>query len=338
MKAVAYSRCLPASDPESLVDIELPEPPAPSGHDLLVRVHAVSVNPVDTKLRRAAAPPEGTPRVLGFDAAGVVEAVGPEASGFQVGDEVWYAGDRNRSGANAELHLVDARLVGRKPRSLSFAQAAAMPLTTITAWEALFDRLQLTIGRPLDAGTLLVTAGGGGVGSIAIQLARRLSGARIVATASRPESRAQAEAMGADLVIDHSKPISQELKAAGIRWVERAFSISGTDQHFPELAKSMAPFGRLCVIDETGALDVRLLRARSASLHWEGMFTRSGFGLPDMAAQGRLLTEVAGLVDAGLVRSTHSKSMGRIDGAHLRAAHAAVESGRTVGKVVLEGF
>lgn len=337
MKAVGYRQCLPVTDPECLVGLELPDPVA-QGRDLLVRVHAVSVNPVDTKLRRNVAPEGGVPRVLGFDAAGVVEAVGSEVTLFKPGDAVWYAGSRTRQGSNAELQLVDERLVGPKPRTLDFAQAAALPLTTITAWESLFDRLQLSIGRSADPGTLLITAGAGGVGSIAIQLAKRLSGVKVVATASRPESKAQAEALGADLVIDHSKPISEELRVAGIRWVERVFSVSHTDLHFAEIAKSIAPFGRVCVIDETGPIDVRLLKARSASLHWEGMFTRSGFGLPDMGMQGRLLGEVAGLVDAGLIRTTHARTLGTIGVSNLRSAHAAVESGRTVGKVVLAGF
>jgi NADPH2:quinone reductase len=337
MKAVGYRQCLPVTDPQCLIDLELPDP-TPGGRDLLVRVHAVSVNPVDTKQRRNAAPPEGGPRILGFDAAGVVEAVGPDVTRFKPGDAVWYAGSRTRQGSNAELQLVDERLVGLKPRTLDFAQAAAMPLTTITAWESLFDRLGLQIGRPAGQGSVLITAGGGGVGSIAIQLAKRLTAARVIATASRPESKAQAERLGADLVIDHTQPISAELKRAGIRWVEQVFSVSHTDTHFTELAKCIAPFGRMCVIDETGPIDVRLLKARSASLHWEGMFTRSGFELADMHLQGRLLGEVAALVDGGLIRTTHATTLGRIDAATLRAAHAAVETGRSVGKVVLEGF
>ncbi|MEN9316236.1 MAG: hypothetical protein RIS35_2629 [Pseudomonadota bacterium] len=337
MKAIGYRQCLPVSDPESLVDFEMDEPRV-GGRDLLVRIHAVSVNPVDTKLRRNVPPAQGETRVLGFDAAGVVEAVGPEVTLFKPGDEVWYAGSRARTGTNAELHLVDERIVGHKPRTLDFAQAAALPLTTITAWESLFDRLQLQIGRPVGQGTLLITAGAGGVGSIAIQLAKRLTAVRVVATASREESRRQAEQLGADLVVDHSRPLSEELRRVGIKWVENAFSVSNTDQHFAEIAKVIAPHGRVCVIDETGPIDVRLLKPRSASLHWEGMFTRSGFGTPDMAAQGRLLTEVAGLVDAGLIRTTHSATFGRIDAATLRAAHAAVESGRTIGKIVLAGF
>ncbi|MCX7275239.1 MAG: zinc-binding alcohol dehydrogenase family protein [Burkholderiales bacterium] len=337
MKAVGYRKCLPIDDPLSLVDLELPEPVA-QGRDLLVRVMAVSVNPVDTKVRRAVPPADGETRVLGYDAAGIVEAVGPQVTLFKPGDEVWYAGSRLRSGTNAERHLVDERIVGRKPRTLDFAQAAAMPLTTITAWEALFDRLQLRIGKPADQGTLLITGAAGGVGSIAVQLARRLTGVRVVATASRPETRAHLEALGADLVIDHTRPLSRELQDAGIRWVENIFSITHTHQHFPELARIIAPQGRVCVIDDPETIDVRLLKARCASLHWEAMFTRSSFETADMAAQGRLLTETAGLIDAGLVRSTHGVTMGTICAADLRRAHAAVESNRTIGKIVLAGF
>jgi len=229
MKAIAYRQCLPTSDPNCLIDVELPEPVV-AGRDLLVRIEAISVNPVDTKVRRNVAPPDGGMTVLGYDAAGVVEAVGPQVTLFKPGDAVWYAGSRLRQGTNAQRHLVDERIVGHKPGSLDFAQAAAMPLTTITAWEALFDRLGLPRTEQAstqdDAGTVLITAGAGGVGSIAIQLARQLSAARILATASRPESRAQIEALGAHAVIDHSQPISQGLKATGVRWVERIFSVS----------------------------------------------------------------------------------------------------------------
>lgn len=338
MKAVAYRRCLPVTDPESLVDVELPDP-VPGERDLLVRVRAVSVNPVDTKVRRGVPPPEGGLRVLGYDASGVVEAVGARVTRFRPGDEVFYAGSRIRPGTNAELHCVDERIVGRKPRTLGFAQAAALPLTTITAWEALFDRLQLRLGSPHDAGTLLVTAGAGGVGSIAIQLARRLSGARVIATASRPESREQALALGAHLVIDHSRPLGEGLAQAGVKWVERIFSVSHTERHWPELVKAVAPQGRICVIDDPAeALDARPLKARCASLHWEAMFTRSTFETPDMIEQGRLLDEVARLVDDGLLRTTHARTAGRIDAATLRAAHAQLESQSTIGKVVLEGF
>ncbi len=337
MKAVGYTACLPVTDPACLVDLELPMPQA-TGRDLLVKVMAVSVNPVDTKVRRAVAPPAGEARVLGFDAAGVVEAVGPGVTGFKPGDEVWYAGSRARSGSNAEYHLVDERIVGFKPRRLDFAQAAAMPLTTITAWEALFDRLRLRIGKPAGQGALLITGAAGGVGSIAIQLAKVLTATTVIATASRPESEAHVRALGADLVLDHSKPLSQELQRVGLRWVESIFSVTHTHLHFPELARCIAPQGQICVIDDPEPIDVRLLKARCAALHWEAMFTRSGFETADMAAQGQLLTETARLVDAGLIHGTHTATLGPIDAAHLRQAHAAVESQRTIGKVVLAGF
>ncbi|MEK9777147.1 MAG: zinc-binding alcohol dehydrogenase family protein [Quisquiliibacterium sp.] len=337
MKAVGYRACLPVTDPQCLVDIELPEP-SPGPRDLLVKVQAVSVNPVDTKMRRNLAPANGETRVLGFDAAGVVEAVGEQVRLFKPGDQVWYAGSRSRQGTNAQLHLVDERIVGHKPQSLDYAQAAAMPLTTITAWEALFDRLQLRLGKPHDDGVLLITAGAGGVGSIAIQLARRLTGATVVASASRAESRDQVLKLGAHLAIDHGRPISEELKAAGFQWAEHIFSISHTDRHFEELARSVAPQGRICVIDDPQLIDVRLLKARCASLHWEAMFTRSGFQTSDMAEQGRLLGEVARLVDEGTVRSTHTQTLGPISAAALRAAHEQLETGRTIGKITLAGF
>ncbi len=337
MKAIAYRTSLPAQDPNSLLDIDLPEPIA-TGRDILVLVKAVSVNPVDTKVRRNVAPAANELKVLGFDAAGVVHAVGPNVTLFKPGDEVWYAGSRVRSGTNAELHLVDERIVGHKPKSLDFAQAAAMPLTTITAWEALFDRLQLALGRPQDAGTLLITAGAGGVGSMAIQLARRLTGAKVVATASRPESRSQAERLGAHVVIDHREPLAKAMQAVGLKWAERIFSVSNTFDHFPELAKIVAPQGRICVIDDPDMIDVRLLKARCASLHWEAMFARSGFETDDMGEQGRLLNEVATLVDEGVLRCTHTETLGKINAENLRRAHAMIESGRTIGKVTLAGF
>jgi zinc-binding alcohol dehydrogenase family protein len=254
------------------------------------------------------------------------------------GDEVWYAGSRARSGTNAELHLVDERIVGRKPTSLDFAQAAAMPLTTITAWEALFDRLGMRLGRPDDAGTLLITAGAGGIGSIAIQLARRLTGANIVATASRAESRAHALALGAHVVLDHNQPLAAAMQEAGLHWAQRIFSVSHTHVHFPELAKIVAPQGAICVIDDPDMIDVRLLKARCASLHWEAMFTRSGFQTADMAEQGRLLNEVSSLVDDGVLRCTHAQTLGKINAENLRQAHTFLETGRSIGKLTLAGF
>ena len=357
MKAVGYRQCLPVSDPHCLLDFELPDPVA-SGHDLLVRVHAVSVNPVDTKVRRGAPVPAGETRILGYDAAGVVEATGERVTRFRPGDRVYYAGSRARQGTNAELHLVDERIVGHMPRSLDFPQAAALPLTTITAWEALFDRLQLPRRKAIDqgnapdaaqhsgqaaasadAGAVLITAGAGGVGSIAIQLARQLSDARVIATASRPQSREQALSLGAHHVLDHNQPLSEALKATGLRWVERVFSISHTHKHYAELCKLIAPQGRICLIDDPPEpIDVRPLKARCASLHWEAMFTRSGFETHDMIEQGRLLDETARLIDAGILRTTHAATLGPINAAALRHAHEMIESGQTIGKIVLAGF
>jgi NADPH:quinone reductase len=359
MKAIGYQRNLPCTDHECLIDGELPEPVA-AGRDLLVRVKAVSVNPVDTKVRLNVTPAVGEFKVLGFDAAGVVESVGPGVTLFRPGDEVWYAGSRARSGTNAELHLVDERIVGHKPKRLDFAQAAAMPLTAITAWEALFDRLGVArlpmesvaqntpwkaINRGGDA-TLLITAAAGGVGSMAVQLARHLTALTVIATASRPESKAQAERLGAHVVIAHpgrtalplQASLSQAMQAAGLRWARYIFSVSHTHQHFAELCKIIAPQGKICVIDDPDLIDVRLLKARCASLHWEAMFARSGFQTADMAEQGQLLNQVAQLVDGGIVQCTHSQTLGKINAANLRLAHAMVESGTSIGKITLAEF
>jgi zinc-binding alcohol dehydrogenase family protein len=337
MRAVAYLQCLPSTDPACLVDVDLPTPNA-TGRDLLVRVHAVSVNPVDTKLRRHVAPSPGETRVLGFDVAGVVEAVGPDVTLFQPGQRVWYAGARHRPGANAELHLVDERLVGRMPATLDFAQAAAMPLTTITAWELLFDRL----GVPQGGGAgqaLLIVGGAGGVGSMLIQLARQLTQLRVVATASRPETVQWCHELGAHDVIDHRQPLAQALRAqTGLAQVELVASLTQTDQHFPHIVELLAPQGRLALIDDPQAIDIRALKQKSISLHWESMFTRSLFQTADMPVQGQLLATVAQLVDAGRIRSTQRQHLGRITAENLRQAHVLQESGTSIGKTVLEGF
>ena len=336
MKAVATTRPLPIDDPEALCDLTLPEPVA-GGRDLLVRVRAVSVNPVDTKVRRRPNP-EGAAKVLGWDAAGVVEAAGPDCVLFRPGEAVFYAGDVGRPGSNAELQLVDERIVGPKPATLSFAEAAALPLTAITAWEMLFDRLGVTLGRPQGAGSLLLIGGAGGVGSIALQLARRLTGLRVIATASRPETREWCLSLGAHDVIDHAGDIAAQLRAIGAAQVERVFSTTATDRHWKTIAEVLAPQGRVGLIDDPGAIDVGLLKQKSASLHWEFMFARPRFETADMIEQHRLLREVSALVDAGMLRSTLAEHFGRIDSANLARAHALVESGRARGKIVLEGF
>jgi NADPH2:quinone reductase len=337
MKVVGYYRSLPIDDPDSLLDLEL-EKPAPNGRDLLVKVEAVSVNPVDTKQRKRAASEGGQPRILGYDAAGVVAATGAECRLFKPGDKVWYAGSIARPGTNAEFHLVDERIVGRMPKSLGFAEAAALPLTTITAWEMLFDRLGVRLGKPAEAGAILIVGGAGGVGSIALQLARRLTGLTVIATASRPETRAWCLELGAHHVVDHSKPFADQLGTIGHKAVDYIFSITGTEGHFPQLVELIAPQGKFGLIDDPKTLDALPFKRKSASIHWESMFTRAIFGTDDMIAQHRLLTEVAGLVDDGLIRTTHAATLGPIDAATLKKAHALVESGRSKGKVVLAGF
>jgi zinc-binding alcohol dehydrogenase family protein len=336
MFAIGYRTPLPVTDPDCLVELDLPKP-EPGPRDLRVAVRAVSVNPVDVKRRGGAAPPPGEARILGFDAAGIVEAVGAEVTLFRPGDEVFYAGAIDRPGSNAEYQLVDERIVGPKPRSLDFAAAAALPLTAITAWELLFDRL----GIPREGGegaSLVVVNGAGGVGSILTQLARRLTRLTVIATASRPESTAWCEAMGAHHVIDHRRPLDEGLAAIGLPMVSHVASLTATDRHLPALERAIAPQGRIAVIDDPATLDIVPFKRKSVSLHWELMFTRSLFGTPDMAEQHRLLAEVSRLVDAGTLRGTMTHHGGRIDAASLRALHALVESGRSIGKAVLAGF
>jgi NADPH2:quinone reductase len=338
MRAVGYQVSRPIEDPASLIDIELPKP-VPTGRDLLVAVRAVSVNPVDTKVRMRAGPEAGQYKVLGWDAAGVVEAVGPDATLFRPGDEVFYAGAIGRSGTNAEFHLVDERIVGRKPSSLSFAEAAALPLTAITAWEALFDRLAVRKAVPGAAKAVLITGGAGGVGSIAIQLLRQLTDLTVIATASRPETAEWCRALGAHHVVDHAKPLAAEVEALGLGQPGWVFSITQTDRHIAEIVKLIAPQGRIALIDDpASAIDIMPLKQKCLSLHWELMFTRAMFETPDMGEQGRLLNEVSRLVEAGTIRTTFGEHFGRIDAANLRRAHALIESGRAKGKIVLEGW
>jgi len=286
-----------------------------------------------------AQPTEGEPpKILGYDAAGVVEAVGTDVTLFKAGDEVFYAGSIARPGTNAEFHLVDERIVGRKPKSLTFAQAAALPLTSITAWEMLFDRLGVQPAKTPDGRALLVIGGGGGVGSIMIQLARRLTGLTIIATASRKETRDWCLKLGADHVIDHSKPLPDQLKAIGHPQVAMVAGITGTEQSAAQLADIIAPQGQFVLIDDPKTLNVMPFKPKSISVHWESMFTRSVFGTADMIAQHRLLNEVAAMIDAGLIVTTAAQEMSPINAANLIKAHAQIESGTTIGKVVLSGW
>jgi len=337
MKAVGYAKSLPIDHAQALLDIEL-DAPAPSGRDLRVAVKAVSVNPVDTKVRRRAEPADGGYKVLGYDAAGVVESVGPEVTLFKPGDEVFYAGSILRPGTNSELHLVDERIVGRKPTTLDFAQAAALPLTAITAWELLFDRLTVQPGKSHDPRTLLIVGGAGGVGSILIQLARRLTGLTVVATASRPQSTQWCRELGAHAVVDHAKPLKPQIEALRLPPVALIASLTATEEHFPALVDLLAPQGKFGLIDDPASLNAMPLKSKSASLHWEAMFARSSYTTPDIIAQHHLLNDVAGLIDKGVLRTTLDQTMGTINAANLKKAHALIESGTAVGKVVLEGW
>lgn len=333
MRAVGYTAPGPAS---VLEDVELPDPVA-TGRDLLVEVRAISVNPVDTKVRRNAAPEPGQVKVLGWDAAGAVRSVGPDVTGFAPGDEVWYAGSVTRAGANSEFHLVDERIVAKKPESLSFAAAAALPLTAITAWELLFDRLE--VPRRGGAGeSLLIVGAAGGVGSMLTQLAARLTGLRVIGTASRPDTAEWVRTLGAHDVLDHSRPLAEQVAGLGVTGVEYIASLTHTDEHYPELAAALAPQGRLGLIDDPQQLDVRLLKQKAGSLRWEYMFARSMFDTADVIEQQRLLTEVAELVDTGVLRTTLQADRGEITAENLRAAHEFIESGRALGKVVLVGW
>ncbi|TDV17259.1 zinc-binding alcohol dehydrogenase family protein [Paraburkholderia caballeronis] len=338
MKAVGLHRYLPIDDPEALLDVEIPQPVA-AGRDLLVKVEAVSVNPVDYKVRSPKPAVETAPRVLGWDAAGTVAAVGPDVTLFKVGDPVFYAGSITRPGSNSEYQLVDERIVGRKPQSLDFAHAAALPLTAITAWEALFDRLRVS-PQGADAGkTALIFGGAGGVGSIGIQLAKQLAKLTVIATASRPESAEWAKSLGADHIVNHYGDVPAQLKALGFDNVDYVLIFNDTDANFPAAADAIKPQGGIVTIVENAKpVAVELLKSKSAALHWEFMFTRAMFGTPDMIEQHRLLNEVARLVDAGTLRTTVGQTLGAIDAANLRRAHKLLEEGRAIGKLVLSGF
>ncbi len=337
MKAVAYYQSLPVSNPDSLQNIELPEPVA-GARDLLVEVKAISVNPVDTKIRQNVSPENGEAKVLGWDVAGVVKAVGSDVTLFQPGDKVYYAGSLIRPGANSELHVVDERIVGHMPKSLSFAHAAALPLTAITAWELLFERLQIVQGKGESGQSLLIVGAAGGVGSILTQLARQLTALKVIGTASSAETESWVRELGAHEVLDHSKPLSEELKRVGIQAVTHVASLTQTEQHLDQLVEALKPQGKLGLIDDPKVLDVSKLKRKSLSLHWEFMYTRSMFETDDIIEQHNLLNRVAELVDAGTLKTTFGEHFGTINAENLRRAHELLESGKAKGKIVLEGF
>ncbi|MHA6718920.1 zinc-binding alcohol dehydrogenase family protein [Sphingomonas sp. RS6] len=336
MHAVGYKIPRPITDERSLVDIELPKPIA-AGRDLLVEIKAISVNPADTKVRANVRPEAEEWKVLGWDAAGIVVETGPETTRFRPGDEVFYAGSITRPGTYADFHLVDERIVGAKPAALNWAEAAALPLTAITAWEALFDRLDVN-DRPVPgaAPALLIIGGAGGVGSIAIQLARRLTDLTVIASASRAETASWAANLGAHHIVDHSKPLAPQVAALGLGAPAFVFSTTHTTDHLVDIVELIGPQGRFALIDDPAALDIVPFKRKSVSVHWEFMFTRSMFGTADIAEQGRLLDEVSRLVDAGTIRTTLTEVFGAINAANLRRAHALIESGRARGKIVLD--
>jgi NADPH2:quinone reductase len=331
MKAVGLYKYLPIDHPESLLDLEIDAPVA-TGHDLLVRVKAVSVNPVDTKRRAPKDLVEKTPKILGWDAAGVVEAAGPEVTFFKPGDKVYYAGSVIRQGANSELHLVDERIVGRMPASLTFAEAAAMPLTTLTAWELMFDRMGISRTGAHAGKSVLILGGAGGVGSIAIQLAKKLARLKVIASASRPESIAWCKALGADETVDHTKPLD-------LPESDFVLCFSASDAYWPQFPKLVKPQGKIGMIVRTvKPVDLSILHDKSISVCLEGMFTRSTFQTPDMTAQHVLLEEAAGLIEAGVLKTTLTGKVGNIHATNLRHVHKMLEEGHVTGKLVLEGW
>ncbi|WP_296100860.1 zinc-binding alcohol dehydrogenase family protein [uncultured Agrobacterium sp.] len=338
MRAIGFNSCKPVTETDALVDFELPAPEA-KGRDILVEVKAVSVNPVDTKVRRNQSPENGQTRILGFDAAGIVKAVGDKVSLFKPGDEVFYAGAINRPGTNSEFHLVDERIVGTKPSSLSFEEAAALPLTAITAYEALFDRLKVKDKVPGGSDAIVIIGGAGGVGSIAIQLARHLTDLTVIATASRAETKEWVRQLGAHHVLDHSKPLSSQVEALGIGAPSFVFSTTHSDVHRADSVELIAPQGRYCLIDDPeDGFDIMPFKRKAISVHWEMMFTRPVFETVDILEQHNLLNHVSDLIDQGKIKTTLTDVCGKINAANLIKAHALIESGTAKGKIVLSGF
>ncbi|MDO6546352.1 zinc-binding alcohol dehydrogenase family protein [Pseudoalteromonas carrageenovora] len=335
MKAIGYQKSLPIENELSLQDIEL-ETPAAHGHDILVEVKAVSVNPVDFKIRQAMPAADGEYKVIGWDATGVVKSVGENVSLFKPGDKVWYAGDITRSGSNAQFQLVDERIVGRMPSSLSYGEAAALPLTSITAWELLFDRLN--VAKNDGSKSILVIGAAGGVGSIMVQLLKQRTKLNIIASASRAETISWLEDLGADTIVNHRNPLSEEFAAKNLIEVDYVVSLNNTEQHLPEIEKVVKPQGQFALIDDPETLNIVPFKNKSVSVHWELMFTRSLFKTDDMQEQHVILNNVATMIDLGQIKTTVGEHLGKINAANLRKAHQHLETQTAKGKVVLEGF
>ena len=337
MKAVGYYKTGAIDQADALIDFET-DKPAPARHDLLVKVQAVSVNPVDTKIRQRRTPNGEAPAILGWDAVGEVEAVGQAVTAFKPGDIVWYAGAIDRPGTNCEFHLVDEHLAGHAPTSIPASAAAALPLTTLTAYEMLFDRLRVDDMLPGGTDTLLVIGGAGGVGSIAIQLARTLTDLTVIATASRPETTTWVKDLGAHHVIDHSEPLPSQIHRLGLGSIDFVCSTNQSHLYSAQAAELMSPQGRFGLIDDPEEFDIMPFKQKSISVHWEFMYTRSLFKTADMNRQRDILNRVARLIDDGKIKSTATQTLGTINAANLIKAHAILESGKARGKLVLEGF
>ncbi|MDB6177366.1 zinc-binding alcohol dehydrogenase family protein [Paracoccus sp. Z330] len=337
MKAIGYTQNGAIDRKDALLDLEVDKPVA-TGHDILVKIAAVSVNPVDTKIRQARPAANDAAAILGWDAVGEVVGLGDQVDQFKIGDQVWYAGAINRPGTNSEYHLVDARIVGQAPGTIAPSAAAALPLTSLTAQEMIFDRLKVTQPVPGAANAIVIIGGAGGVGSIAIQLLRQQTDLTIIATASRPETQEWVRELGAHHVVDHSKPLPEQIAALGIGAPAFVFSTNYSETYVPQIAELIAPQGRFGLIDDPQGLDILPLKAKAVSIHWELMFTRSLFTTEDIARQGEILNLVAGMIDAGHIRSTATESFGTINAQNLKRAHALIESGKAKGKITLEGF
>ena len=328
MKALGYTQAH-TLDAFNLQLTELPDP-IPTGRDLLVEVKAIGLNPIDYKIRSRRSGTDGQPVILGWDAAGIVRASGNEATHFKVGDEVFYSGDLNRPGCYATRQLVDEQLVALKPKTLSFADAAAFPLTSLTAYEMLFEKIGL-IGS--DRRTVLIIGGAGGVGSQAIQLLKLKTSMTIIATASRSESRQWVAGLGADHVVSHRNFVS-EIRALGIQFVDFVFSTTHSGQHWSNMAEIIAPFGEIGLIDDADGLDISIFKRKAVSLHWELMFTKSMFGYR-MESQGKILSEVKNLIESGRMRTTANRVLNGLTVENLRAGHTMLEQHTNVGKMVV---
>lgn len=337
MLTIAYQKPYAADETNVFKLIEQPMPIA-TGHDLLVKVKAISVNPIDIKVRQRTAASNTIWKILGRDAVAQVTAVGEQVTDFTVGDMVFYAGSLNRDGSYAEFQLVDERIVGNKPKSISNAEAAALPLTSITAFEMLFERLKVQEAVAGQSRSILVIGAAGGVGSIAVQLLKTLTDLTVIATASRAASKQWLQQIGADHILDHSQPLVPQMQQHDLDLPSYIFSITGTDQHLAEIAELIAPQGRVGLIDDPEHFSIMPFKAKSVSIHWESMFTRSVFQTADMHEQAVILNKVAALVDEGKIKTTMNKHLGTMNAESIQQAHSLIESGQSIGKIVLEGF